>query len=206
MKTDIQNQLDGAFACFNKALFNNKLPKCIITISSSGRQLGHYAKERFVCRKTEASQPVMDEIALNPDNFDREDILILSTLVHEMIHLWQSALGNPSRAAYHNKEWGTKMEELGLMPSDTGLEGGKRTGQKMSHYIIRGGQFEERANTYLNNFLLDYRGQKRITISAPKKKSKVKYTCEECGLNAWAKPGVDLMCGTCEEHMDPEDE
>ena len=148
----------------------------------------------------------MDEIALNPDSFDRDDIMILSTLVHEMVHLWQSVFGDPSRAAYHNREWGDKMKELGLMPSDTGLEGGKRTGQKMSHYIIYGGQFEERAKTYLNNFLLDYRGQKTIKISLPKKKSKVKYTCPECDLNAWAKPKVDLMCGECEEHMDSEDE
>lgn len=208
MKTDIQNQLNGAFACFNTALFGGKLPPCIITISSSGRQNGHYAKQRFTARKTETlddKNQYMDEIALNPDSFDREDILILSTLVHEMCHLWQDAFGEASRAAYHNKEWGTKMEELGLMPSDIGLEGGKRTGQKMGHYIIYGGQFEERAKTYLNNFLLDYRGQK-ARVSSPKKKSKVKYTCAECGQNAWAKPEANLMCGICNEHMDPEDE
>jgi len=209
MKTDIQNQLNGAFACFNTALFNNKLPKCIITISSSSRQHGHYIKERFTARKTETldeGNQYMDEIALNPDSFDRDDIVILGTLVHEMVHLWQDVFGEPSRAAYHNKEWGTKMEELGLMPSDTGLEGGKRTGQKMSHYIIYGGQFEERAKTYLNNFLLDYRGQKSIGVSAPKKKSKVKYTCPECNQNAWAKPGASLICGLDEEHMESEDE
>jgi predicted RNA-binding Zn-ribbon protein involved in translation (DUF1610 family) len=32
-------------------------------------------------------------------------------------------------------------------------------------------------------------------------KSKIKYTCPECGLNAWAKIGANLMCGDCEEGM-----
>ena len=209
MKTDIQNQLNNAFAYFNKTIFADKLPACVITISSTGRQYGHHTRDRFVCRKSDAlgnKDQFKDEIALNPDSFDREDIVILSTLVHEMAHLWQGVFGEASRAAYHNKEWGDRMEDLGLMPSDIGLEGGKRTGQKMSHYIMHGGQFEKCAQEYLDKFLLDYRGQKSITVSTPKKKSKVKYTCPECDLNAWAKPEVDLMCGVCEEHMDSEDE
>ncbi len=209
MKTDIQNQFNSAFAFFNKTLFSEKLPPCIITISSSGRQNGHYQKKRFICRKSEAldkNNQYKDEIALNPDSFDRDDIVILSTLVHEMVHLWQGTFGEASRAAYHNKQWGDKMEGLGLMPSDTGLEGGKRTGQKMTHYIIYGGQFEERAKTYLNNFLLDYRGQKTIKLSSPKKKSKVKSTCPECDLNAWAKPNTNLICGDCEVPLEPEED
>lgn len=209
MKTDIQNQLNGAFAYLNKTLFSKKLPKCIITVASTGKQSGHYMRERFVCRKSEdldEGNQYMDEIALNPDDFDREDIIILSTLVHEMAHLWQSTYGDPSRTTYHNKEWGTKMEELGLMPSDTGFEGGKRTGQRMCHYIMHGGQFEKCAQDYLSNFLLDYRGQKSIRVSVPSKKSKVKFTCPECEQNAWAKPGASLICGLDKEHMESEDE
>jgi len=33
------------------------------------------------------------------------------------------------------------MESIGLMPSDTGEPGGKRTGQRMSDYPIEGGAF-----------------------------------------------------------------
>jgi hypothetical protein len=59
-----------------------------------------------------------------------------------MVHLWQQDFGHPSRAAYHNKEWGWKMEEVGLIPSDTGEPGGKRTGQNMHHYINPAGTFK----------------------------------------------------------------
>jgi transcription elongation factor Elf1 len=34
--------------------------------------------------------------------------------------------------------------------------------------------------------------------------SKTKYTCPGCGLNAWAKPEVNLVCGDCGETMEPE--
>ncbi|MCM5163877.1 sprT domain-containing protein, partial [Escherichia coli] len=43
---------------------------------------------------------------------------------------------------YHDRVWGEKMEQIGLMPSNTGLPGGRKTGQQMTHYIIRGGRFQ----------------------------------------------------------------
>jgi hypothetical protein len=30
-----------------------------------------------------------------------------------------------------------------------------------------------------------------------KKSSKTKFTCPECGQNAWAKPDAHLICGEC---------
>jgi predicted SprT family Zn-dependent metalloprotease len=78
---------------------------------------------------------VTDEIALNPSCFkDRADAQIFSTLVHEMVHLWQFHFGSSSRSGYHNREWADRMEQLGLMPSYTGEPGGERTGQRVTHY------------------------------------------------------------------------
>ena len=34
--------------------------------------------------------------------------------------------------------------------------------------------------------------------------SKTKYTCPGCCLNAWAKPAAPLICGDCEQEMQPE--
>jgi hypothetical protein len=31
--------------------------------------------------------------------------------------------------------------------------------------------------------------------------SKTKYTCPECGLNAWGKPTINLVCGDCDKRM-----
>ena len=77
-----------------------------------------------------------------------------STLAHEMAHAWQYHFGKPSaEAGYHNVEWGTKMEEIGLMPSNTGEPGGKRTGQQMTHYIVEDGPFAEAASDLLGSRL-----------------------------------------------------
>lgn len=60
-----------------------------------------------------------------------------------MCHLWQFGFGTPSRKSYHNKEWANKMENLGLIPSDTGRPGGKKVGQQMNDYPQKDGVFEK---------------------------------------------------------------
>jgi predicted SprT family Zn-dependent metalloprotease len=82
------------------------------------------------------------EIALNPAYFGVIPIVeILQTIVHEMAHLWQHEHGKPGRRRYHNAQWANRMEAMGLMPSDTGQPGGKRTGEHMADYPIQGGRF-----------------------------------------------------------------
>ena len=34
-------------------------------------------------------------------------------------------------------------------------------------------------------------------VASAKKSSKMKFTCPECGQNAWAKPDALLICGEC---------
>ena len=104
------------------------------------------------------------------------------------------------------------MEDIGLMPSSTGEEGGKRTGQKMSHYIIPGGKFETITKILVgDNFNLKWCSVVGKGMLDPdkkpktRKKSKVKYTCPDCHQNAWARPEANLMCGECRVDMEPED-
>jgi hypothetical protein len=94
------------------------------------------------------------------------------------------------------------MVTVGLMPSDTGEENGKRTGQSVSHYIIAGGRFDRAADELLSEgFRLTWQSF-RLSAQGKGKGSKVKYTCGACGLNAWAKPDVHLVCGACMETME----
>jgi hypothetical protein len=82
------------------------------------------------------------ELALNPDAFTgRSDEEILSTLAHEMAHVWQQTHGKPKSNRYHERQWAAKMKEIGLQPTDTGEPGGKETGQSVTHYVIAGGPY-----------------------------------------------------------------
>src|SRR5208283_6170606 len=128
-----------AYDFFNAELFKGTLPNVLVTLQRHANSKGYFAPERFSGRVEKA---IVHELALNPDWFtERTDEEILSTLAHEMAHVWQQTYGKPSRRAYHSKEWASKMKEIGLQPSDTGAANGKETGQKMTHYIIKGGAY-----------------------------------------------------------------
>ena len=130
--------LQNAFDHFNTELFDGKLPHCLMTLRSASRVYGYHHAGRFISLKGEQ----IDELGLHPGFFTMRPIeSVLSTMVHEMVHHWQENLGTPSPSNAHNQEWAKKMEALGLMPSDTGLPGGKRTGRSVSHYIIPDGKF-----------------------------------------------------------------
>ncbi len=129
----------------------------------------------------------------------REPRLVISTLVHEMVHLWQQEFGTPSRSGYHNREWAEAMEAVGLMPSDTGLPGGKRTGQRVTHYVVPGGRFEVAFEAMPPGYLLPWTSG--AASSGPEKpksgRDKVRYRCPGCGTNVWGKPGLMVDCGVC---------
>ena len=95
------------------------------------------------------------------------------------------------------------MQEIGLQSSATGAPGGKRTGQRMSHYVIEAGLFERTSHELLRQLsLTSWRRWNHETDpdDKPSKKipSRLKYSCIGCGLNAWAKPNISIYCGTCE--------
>lgn len=129
--------LVAAYGFFNEHLFAGSLPGCLITMQRKKGARGFFHGSRFGSRdQTE----ITDEIALNPATFAmRDDKGILSTLVHEMAHLWQHHFGKPPSTSYHNREWAAKMVELGLTPSHTGKSGGRQTGRRVTHFIQPGG-------------------------------------------------------------------
>lgn len=198
--------LDAAYDYFNTKLFGGSLPPCLITYQRHKGAYGYFSPKRFA--QLGADQ-VTDEIALNPAHFqDQGPMNILSTLVHEQVHLWQEHFGKPPRRCYHNREWADKMLEVGLVPSTTGAKGGKQTGQRCSHYIEEGGPFELACQAWLDKqgslFFGDRAGELEDAARKKKAKSKTKYSCPSCGANAWAKPKTKLLCGECEEAMESE--
>ncbi|PKO78250.1 MAG: sprT domain-containing protein [Betaproteobacteria bacterium HGW-Betaproteobacteria-15] len=131
-------ELQRAYDHFNRVLFQDKLPACLITLQREKRTCGYFSQERFA----DLDGRTTDEIALNPAYFAVVPLVeTMQTLVHEMAHQWQFHFGKPGRGRYHNDEWAARMEALGLMPSSTGKPGGKRTGDHMADYAIEGGDF-----------------------------------------------------------------
>src|SRR5574340_1326260 len=94
------------------------------------------------------------------------------------------------------------MEEIGLIPSNTEAEGGKKTGHSMSHYIVKGGKFQTIIAVFLkNNPAMLYEDRPEASIKRKAAKNKIKYTCPGCGINAWGKHGLNVMCSEDKETL-----
>jgi hypothetical protein len=186
-----------AYDFFNRELFGGSLPQVLVTLQRHGRAYGYFSPERFIGRTEKA---VAHELAMNPDHFGRSDEVILSTLVHEMVHVWQKEHGSMPRRGYHDRQWAAKMKDVGLQPSTTGEPGGAETGQSLSHYIIAGGPFARAyAKLAATGFTLRWQSLGEDPSRKAKRASKTKFTCPECGQNAWAKADALLICGSCYE-------
>lgn len=198
--------LEAAYDYFNEELFDGQLPPCLITVQRHKGAYGYFSGDRFAS----ASDPseITDEIALNPRYFATRTLTqILSTLAHEMAHLWQHHFGRPSRSGYHNRQWAAKMCEIGLVPTDTGKPGGKQTGQRISHYVKGGGHFAQACFAFLADHPTALYHDRAIPKSdtgggqagkaSSKAASKTKFSCPSCRANAWGKPDLHLICGEC---------
>src|SRR2546427_3077583 len=176
-----------AYDFFNRELFEGSLPQVLVTLQRHANTRGYFSPERFHGRIGKAA---VHELALNPDSFTgRTDEMILSTLAHEMAHVWQQAYGKAPRRGYHDRQWAVKMREIGLQPSSTGEPGGKETGQSVTHYIIPCGRYAKaHAKLAGQGFTLHWQSIPAAEQARGKKSRKTKFTCPECGENAWAEP------------------
>ncbi len=232
--TQTYNELQAAFDYFNRVLFDDTIPRCLITLQREKRTYGYASFKRFIHRNDET---LVDEIAMNPAYFAVIPLLeILQTLVHEMVHIWQFHYGKAGRRGYHNKEWANKMESIGLMPSSTGEPGGAKTGEKVADYPIEGGAFLQAAQHFMeqghgiswldryaarppqnyDGFSSTSSNSHQLTAAPPphsgipaavssteavfiypaeNRSNRAKYRCPECGIQAWGKPNLKLLCG-----------
>jgi hypothetical protein len=188
--TAFQKQFDY----FNRVLFGKALPAVLLNFSRKANTYGFFAPDRW----KDSDGTSTHEISLNPAYLaERAPEATSSTIVHEMVHLWQHEHGTPSRRGYHNEQWAAKMRDVGLMPSSTGRPGGDWVGYAVSHYIVEGGSFERAFQAMPKAYIFPWQsreptGAGRATKAA---RNKVKYRCPTCNANAWGKPELNLVCG-----------
>jgi hypothetical protein len=194
--------LQEAYDHFNRVLFNGMLPNVFITYQRKANSLGYFGADRFAGRPSSYHTKMIrmgrHELALNPDGFvGKSDKEICSTLVHEQAHVWQHAKGTAPKRGYHDKEWAAKMKAIGLQPSSNGMVGGKETGQRMSHYVIADGIFEQSYDRLAaTNWTLNLESAHRPGGQRGPS-SKTKFTCDRCSQNAWGKPDLAIVCEPC---------
>jgi len=180
------------FDYFNQALFQGLLPDCMLSFSRR-RSSSHTLYTSGQWQKDTGT--VTPEISLNVKQLhENEPKEVMAILVREMVHLWQEQYGKSSGKGYFNRQWADKMEGIGLIPTATGLPGGKRTGKGIKHSIDPQGKFEQAFTKMPKAYLWPFRptaseGGKRKGYS-----EKEMYCCPGCGVKVWGKGGLGLVC------------
>lgn len=213
-----------AFSHFNKRLFDNALPDCIITFTEYPLAQGYFCAGAFKDRKGATAH----KIALNPVYFVIGDGESYATLVHEMTHMWRHLFGPKNRKGgygapgYHDVVWAEKMRSIGLMPSSTGKPGGAQTGFSMSDYPIDGGAFDIACRELMiaghtvnwregrelewtaapSSDGPDVRGDAARPRPKPRRGStRASFVCTGCGLRALSRPTAQFTCTACALQM-----
>lgn len=196
---DIYHELRTLYDHCNATFFGDTLPACMIVLRPRRNTFGYF--QHACWGRPEDSEGAVDAIAINSERLrTKGEEEIVSTMVHEMTHLWQEHYGErkPPKP-YHNREWAAKMVEHGLMPSNTGLPGGKQLGKHMSEYRLDNGLFR-RWYDDLAKPLLSWAEFPKL-VAAKQQPKKYKYVCPRCEAKAWAHEGTALACGDCREPM-----
>jgi predicted SprT family Zn-dependent metalloprotease len=209
----IYSAVQQAFHEFDRVLYSGRLSRhrCIFTLQRYSCAYGFFAPERFA----NATGEIAHEFALNPKYFrDRPLIDLLSTIAHEITHLWQHHNGKPGRRGYHNRQWANEMLRIGLHPSDTGQQGGKMVGERVSHYIIPGGGFEAAANellasgwtvSWMDAYVPPPSDKSGAEPNPTRSGRRVMYRCGTCGDRAWGKDSLRMLCLRCSTEFLPID-
>lgn len=200
-------QLEKMFRELNADKFDGELEMPMITIQTTPRAYGH-----ITCGKVWHRQDGQKQYELNigAGTLDRPIENTLSTLLHEMVHLYHLMHGiqDCSRAGtYHNSRFKEKAESVGLV---IGYD--KRIGwslispsESLLDYIIEKGWSDIQIGRHEEiRIPVGIGGNDSGTL--PKQTSKMKkpsstrkYVCPACGISVRATKAVRIICADCAE-------
>ena len=207
------DELQRNFKRLNDKYFEGKLERPVITIHTDTTS-GAYGW--ITTGKVWSTKDAKHyrEINICAEHLNRPPELIITTLLHEMVHLYniQNEIQDTSRAGtYHNSKFKAKAEACGLSVEKNDKYGYCITTPtpELTDYVkehTRAGCFKlERAKTYKDGTpktTTTGEDGKEKTTSRTKQSSR-KYTCQTCGLTVRATKDATgkLMCVDCQEIM-----
>jgi hypothetical protein len=206
--------LEAAFDMLNRVYFNGKLPPVVITIQSSPRAYGHFTLGKV----WQDNKDSYHEINIAAEHLSRPIENVMSTLLHEMVHLHCSVNRIPETSQngrYHNKCFKHEAEARDLhiehvryhgytktTPTARFVEVLKENGFYGSIERFRAGYIPIGGNSGGDGAGAgDNEGKDGKPAGSGKKKTSTrKYVCS-CGVSVRATKDVNIICGDCMEAM-----
>ena len=201
--------LEKIFRALNQDWFGGELEEPIITIQSTPRAYGHVTVSKIWKQKDQQRH----ELNIGAETLERPIENIVSTIMHEAVHLYNLAHGiqDCSRGnTYHNKKFKEEAERRGLVISHHPKYGWTLTepSEALIDYIIDKGWTDIQMNRGGGWTPPPSAGGKAGNSGnggeapAPKRSSTRKYRCPCCGNSVRATKTVNLICGDCMKVME----
>lgn len=199
--------LEKMFRTLNDKYFDGKLEEPIITVQSTPRAYGHVT----VGKSWRKGQEHRHELNIGAGTLDRPIESIVSTLLHEMVHLWnlQTGVKDCSRGgAYHNKRFKQAAEKRDLIISYDGTIGWSITepSEQLIDFIIEQGWSDIQMSRIEWKYIptgteTDNKTGTETTTITGKSSHTRKYQCPCCKNSIRATKQVNIMCIDCNEIM-----
>lgn len=198
--------LEKMYRQLNADKFDGELETPIITIQSTPRAYGHVTCGKVWKRKEESAY----ELNIGAGTLDRPIESVVSTLLHEMVHIYhlQNGIQDCSRGnTYHNKKFKAKAESVGLVIDHDPRIGFSITSPSMEliNYICDNGWTDILINRteYSRLPITGVGGKSGNPDTEPTKRpsSTRKYICPCCGMSVRATRDVRIKCVDCDCEM-----
>ena len=205
--------LEKIYTTLNHDKFDGELETPIITIQSSISTYGHVTVSK-VWKNVDVTQY---ELNVSAEYVDRPIKNVVSTLLHEMTHIYNLMHGiqDTSRnGQYHNKRFKEKAESVGLVISHDERNGWSHTqpSEELTVYIQEK-KWKDITLVRSNGVYIpsdpedESQGDSESSGSSEdgrkirKPSSTRKYICPACGQSIRATKVVNIICGDCNTKM-----
>lgn len=188
------------FNQINADFFDGELPKVIITFES-GYKKGAFGWITSV-KDWKQGNEERYHINISSDFFDRPINNIISTLIHEMCHLYAlvNDIQDTSRSGiYHNKKFKQIAENHGLNVKEA-----DKIGWSVTSITPETAEYLKNICPIAEIRLMKKRPNGNGETKAKSKQSTRKYVCPSCGLIVRATKECRISCIDCEKEMELE--
>ncbi len=195
--------LENSFQILNKVYFDSALPSVIITIQSCKKAYGYITTRKIWKRATEQYY----EINITAEYLARPIEEVLSTLLHEMVHLYcmvNNINDTSKNGTYHNKRFKEEAEKRDLKIEYVNYYGYTKTSptEKLIEVIHEYGlnqsiEYYRQSESFISTGNDDDKGTGEDGISVKRKSSTRKYICPSCKVSVRATKNLYIICGTC---------
>ncbi len=188
--------LEKAFDLINRDWFDNQLERPVITIAPTTKLYGHYTMYNAWSVDSEQKR----EINISCYTIKRPIKEVISTLVHEMTHMYNDLILNvkdcSNRGRYHNKMFKKAAEEHGLLVLKDPRNGWSITtpSEALLKWIKLHPEFQD---------ICTYKIELEQKKSEKKKTNRFQfeYKCSFCGTFCKSTERITVFCKNCNKQM-----